>query len=222
MKYKNSYKLSSLALTGALAIGSVAVPTVASAELSSDLSISSMYLWRGQDVSAGNPAVSSSITYDFGNGFSVGTWASSEGASGSYEVDLLATYAGTVGEFGYSLGVADYLYPQDPASLTDSDISEYILSGSYMDFSLTAYINTNQSDNDDYKYYSLDYSLGKVGLHYGMTSVGTSANEYSDINVSYALTDNLSWTISKAMGNLIDANPTMEDPLIMIGYSVPL
>jgi uncharacterized protein (TIGR02001 family) len=222
MKYLNTSKLSSLALTGAVSLGAVAMPTIASAELSSDLSISSMYLWRGQDVSAGNPAVSSSISYDFGNGFSVGTWASSEGASGSYEVDLLASYAGKVGEFGYSIGVADYLYPQNAASLTDSDITEYILSGSYMDFSLTAYINTNQSGNDDYKYYSLDYSMGKVGLHYGMTSVGTSANEYSDINVSYALTDNLTWTVSKAMGNLIDATPTMEDPLIMIGYSVPL
>ena len=222
MKLKKSYKLSSLALTGALTIGAVAMPSVASAELSSDLTISSMYLWRGQDVSANNPAVSSSITYDFGNGFSVGTWASSEGASGSYEIDLLASYAGTVGDFGYSIGAADYLYPQSALSLTDSDISEYILSGSYMDFSITAYINTNQSGNDDYKYYSLDYSMGKIGLHYGMTSVGTSANEYSDINVSYALTDTLSWTVSKAMGNLIDANPTMEDPLVMISYGVPL
>ena len=222
MKRKFFTNSGSLVLGGILALGAAAMPSIASAELSYDLSISSMYLFRGVDLSQNKPAVSSTIEYDFGNGFSAGTWASSEGASGSYEIDLYASYEGTAGDFGYSVGFVDYLYPQDPASLTDSDLSEYILSGSYKDFSLTAYINTNQSANDDYKYYSLDYSMGKIGLHYGMTSVGTSADEYSDINVSYALTDSLSWTVSKAMGNAVDADPTMEDPLVAITYGVPL
>jgi len=222
MKHKYFSRSSSLALTGVLALGTLAVPSIASADLSSDLTISSMYLFRGQDISAGSPAVSSTVSYDFGNGFSAGAWASSEGVSGSYEIDLFVGYEGTVRDFGYSLGYVDYLYPQDPASLTKSDLTEYTLGGSYKDFSVTAYINTDSTASDDYKYYSLDYSLGKIGLHYGMTSVGTSADKYNDINASYALTDNLTWTVSKAMGNLVDATPTMKDPLVMIAYSVPL
>lgn len=222
MKRKLFTNPGSLALSSILALGAAVIPSIASAELSYDLTVSSMYLFRGVDLSQNKPAVSSTVAYDFGNGFSAGTWASSEGVSGSYEIDLYASYEGTAGEFGYSLGFVEYLYPQDPASLTKSDLSEYILGGSYKDFSFTAYINTKQSDNDDYKYYSLDYSMDKIGLHYGMTSVGTSADKYSDINVSYALTDDLSWTVSKAMGNAVDADPTMKDPLVMISYGVPL
>lgn len=222
MSLKTKFKMTTIAVASAMAMGTLAVPTTASAEISYDLALSSMYLWRGQDVSAGNPTVSGSIGYDVGGGFSVGTWVSSEGASGSYELDLYAQYAGKVGDFGYSVGYANYFYPQVAASLTNSDISEYILGVTYADFGFTAYIDTDSTASNGYSYYSFDYSMDKLGFHYGMTNSDISANEYSDFNISYSLTDDLTWTVSKASGNLVDANATMKDPLVVISYNVPL
>ena len=214
-------KLTPVAMATAMAItGMVGVPTIANAGASSDLTISNMYLWRGLDISGG-PEVAGSLGYDFGNGFSVGTWASSE-ATNNLEVDLYGSYAGKVGDFGYSLGAVSYQYPENTASLSNSDSSEYVLGASYKDLSLTAYINTDSTASGNYKYYSLDYSLGKVGLHYGTTTEDNSANKYSDFNVSYAVTDSLTWTVSKATGNKVDANPALKDPLVVLTYSVPL
>lgn len=224
-------KLTPVAMATAMAISTMAAtPGVASAEMSYGLAISNMYFWRGLDISGGQPAVSGNIDYDFGNGFSVGTWASSESSSvsgtstkGNLEVDLYGSYAGTVGDFGYSVGYATYQYPENSASLSDSDVNEYILSASYKDLSLTAYINAdNKSEGDNYKYYSLDYSIGKVGLHVGKSTQDTKASEYTDYNVSYALTDNLTWTLSKATGNKVDGDATLKDPLVVLSYSVPL
>lgn len=221
MNLKKSFKLSSLALATSLAFGAVAMPTTASAgEMSADLAISSMYLWRGLDISGG-PAVSGSINYDFGNGFSVGTWASSE-STANLEVDLYGSYEGSVGDFGYSLGYASYQYPQAPADLSDSDIAEYIVGLSYKDLGFTAYIDTDSDASGSYKYYSLDYEMGKWGLHYGMTSNDDPAAEYTDVNFSYAVTDALTWTVSKASGDKVDADPTLKDPLVVLTYSVPL
>jgi uncharacterized protein (TIGR02001 family) len=206
----------------ALGISTMAMtPSIASAEVSYGLAVSNMYFWRGLDIS-GVPQVSGNIDYDFGNGFSVGTWASSE-SNGNQEVDLYGSYAGSVGDFGYSVGYAAYYYPQNTASLSDSDVTEWIVGLSFKDLSLTAYINAqNESEGDNYKYYSLDYSIGKVGLHYGMSTQDTASKEYTDVNVSYALTDNLTWTISKASGDKVDANPALKDPLVVLSYSVPL
>lgn len=228
MNFKKSFKLSSLALATSLAMGAVAVPTAANAEMSASLAINSMYLWRGQDISGG-PTVSGSIDYDFGNGFSVGTWASTESSAGNMEVDLYGSYAGSVGDFGYSIGYASYQYPEareddgTKIDLGDSDISEYIVGLSYGDFSFTAFIDTEGSDADNYKYYSLDYAMGKWGLHYGISTQDTSEAEYNDVNISYAVTDNLTWTISKASGDATDPADGIEDsPLVVLSYSVPL
>ena len=224
-------------------------PIAAQAEVSADLSISSMYLWRGLDISDGKPVLSSTVQYDHPSGFYVGTWFSNEGTpaystdfaadttgdgtndtSGtidlagtngtSYELDVYAGYNGSVGDFGYSLGYYVYLYPEAAGSIGDSDIKEYMLGASYKDFSLTAYINAESDDFDSYKYYSFGYSFDKISLHYGVTTVD-KGDGYNDISVSYAFNDNLTWTISKASGDAIADNSPQSDPLIMVSYSVP-
>lgn len=239
-------KVNTLLFTGVMATSAlVAIPMDAKAELSSDLTISSMYLWRGLDISDGKPAVSSTVQYDHESGFYVGSWFSSEGMPSkvvdvvdntgtpttdtvdigtngtSYEVDLYLGYDGSVGDFGYSIGYAGYFYPEAVGSISDSDIMEYILGVSYKDLSLTAYVNAEPDDFDEYKYFSLDYSIDKVGLHYAITSVD-KGDGYSDFSISYALTDALSWTLSKASGDAIASDSPQEDPIIMVSYSVPL
>lgn len=195
--------------------------SAAMAEVSADLTISSMYLWRGMDISEGAPAVSSTIQYDDESGFYVGTWMSSEGASGSYEIDAYAGYGTAIGEVGVDVGYALYMYPQVAGDIGDSDIAEYIVGLSYKDLGFTAYVNAEPDDFDDYVYYSLDYSIDKFGLHYGMTDV-KSDNDYTDISVSYAATEELTWTISSASGDGIDNTVDDDGPLVMVSYSVPL
>lgn len=222
-----------------IAVSGLTATTAAQAEMSSDLTISSMYLWRGLDISDGKPAVSSTVQYDHESGFFVGSWFSSEGMPSkiieteggdfvdigtngtSYEVDLYLGYSGSVDDFGYSVGYYMYLYPEAVGSISDSDIKEYMLGASYKDFSFSAYINAESSDFDSYKYYSFDYSIDKVGLHYGLTSVD-KGDGYNDIKISYALTDALTWTLSKASGDAIVSDSPQSDPLIMVSYSVPL
>lgn len=225
-------KLSPLAMATSLAVSVLAVPTFAQAEVSSDLTISSMYLWRGLDISDGKPALSSSIQYGHESGFYAGTWFSSEGltdatgAAGtngnSYEIDAYLGFAKSFGDFGIDVGYAVYMYPEAAGAIGDSDIAEYIVGGSWKDLSLKAFINAEPDDFDDYAYYVIDYSYEKFGLHYGMTDVGTDGGDYSDISVSYAVTDELTWTVSKADGDAIAADSGQDDPLVMVSYSVPL
>ncbi len=240
-------KLSPIALATSLAVSAMAVPTLAQAEVSSDLTISSMYLWRGMDISDGKPALSSTVQYDHESGFYAGAWFSTEGTpsrtvnldlvgvpaavsgsvdmgsnGSSYEIDAYVGYAKSFGDFGVDVGYASYMYPEAVGSISDSDISEYIVGVSFKDLAVTAYINTDPDNFDDYKYYSIDYSYDKFGFHYGMTDVTSAGGDYNDISVSYAVTEEMSWTVSQASGDAIAANTPADDPLVMVSYSVPL
>lgn len=207
------------------------MPAASQAEVSSGLNLSSMYLWRGQDISNAAPAFSGSVDYSHDSGIFLGTWASSEGASGSHEVDLYAGWAGKAGPVDITVGVYEYLYPEavdgttgENLSLSDSDISEYLISLGFADFSFSAYINTEGKDFDDYKYYSLDYSIDKIGLHVGMTDTSVDAANYTDFNVSYALTDAASIIVSMASGDAVGDDPGMlnGDPMVVFSYDIPL
>ena len=209
-----------------------AASPAAMAEVSADLTISSMYLFRGLDLSDGKPALSSTIQYDHANGFYAGTWFSTEGtpatgAAGtgtngeSYELDAYLGYAKSFGDYGIDVGYAVYMYPQAHGAIGDTDLSEYIIGGSWKDLSATVYINSEPDDNDDYTYYSIDYSYNKFGFHYGMTDVSSDA-DYTDISVSYAVTDELTWTVSKAEGDGVPSVGVADEPIVMVSYAVPL
>jgi len=229
MKFSNliKSKVSKVVCTAvlpALTMGALTAP--AQAELSSDLTIASTYLWRGQAISGFHPAMSSTVQYDHSSGLYVGTWFSNEGAMGSYEVDAYAGYGLTIGDISLGLGAAGYYYPQTAGSLVDSDIYEGIVSAGFKDFGVTAYINLETPD--EYTYISADYSIGKVGLHAGYTlaadgdDADTKNENYADVSVSYAFTDTLSWSVSYAIGDGIKEDGGNDDPIVMVSYSVPL
>lgn len=190
--------------------------------VSADLTIASMYLWRGLNVSGTNPAISSTVQYSHASGAYGGSWLSSEGSSGSYEVDLYAGYGGAAGDISYDVSVWGYYYPEKIGSPKSSDIYEAIVSVGFKDYSVTAKINVEPDDFDDYKYFSLDGPVGPLALHLGTTITGTDANNYSDVAVSYNFTENLAWTVSYAFGDAIAEDGPSEDPLVVLTYSVPL
>lgn len=224
---KKSFQLKPLLLSMAVAGAATMsiAPATTHAEVSYSAAVSNMYLWRGQQISEDSGVVSGSIDYAHESGLYAGVWTSSEGAAGSTETDLYGGYAPTFGDVSLNIGYAAYFYPEAGTSSSfDTDegslISEYILGASYKDFSATAFINTEGSDADNYMYLSLDYGMGDFGFHYGMTTSDDSADEYTDINVSYAATDALSFTLSTASGNAIDAQD--QKPKFQITYSLPI
>lgn len=214
MSLKNKFKLSSVALASAMAMGAMTVPSIASAEVDYNAAVSSMYLWRGLDVSQG-PAVSGGIDYSHDSGLYASAWASSgftgdPAVGGGYELDLFVGYAGEVAGVGYDISVWDIDYPQ---VVNGESGTEVALGLSYADFSF-GYV----SGEDDYEYMTLGYSYDKFGITYGTSDDGAGA-EYSHIDLSYAATDALSFTVSKASD---DTAGVPEEMLISVSYSLPI
>ena len=215
---KKTLQLKPLLLSMAVAASAAATvaPSVAQAEVSYNAAVSNFYLWRGQDISNGQAAVSGGADYSHDSGVYAGVWASSEDAGS--EFDLYAGYGFSNGDFGINLAYWAYLYPSDGTESTfsyddGSFLSEYEITASYKDFSLTAMIDTEETDN---KYYVANYGVGDFGLTLGMYDFANDT-EYTHYGVSYAATDALSLAVSKAQGDaLTDA---AEKPLINVSYS---
>ena len=89
-----------------------AMPLMASAQLSGNLSLTTNYKYRGQDqdvskVKAFKPAVQGGLDYAFGeSGWYVGNWNSSVDwlPGNSIEMDLYGGYNGSVGDFTFGIG----------------------------------------------------------------------------------------------------------------------
>jgi len=105
--------------TLALAFAAVAVPGLASAQLTANVSLTSNYKFRGQDqdvnrIKAVNPAIQGGFDYSFGDsGFYVGNWNSSvDWLSGnSIEADFYGGYKFKAGEMDLDVGALTYVYP---------------------------------------------------------------------------------------------------------------
>ena len=221
MKLTNKFKLSSVALASAMAMGTMAVPSMASAEVGYNAAVSSMYLWRGQDVSNG-AVMSGGIDYSHDSGFYASGWASTgivggaivaESDSGNgYELDIILGYAGEVAGVGYDISYWEIDYPQTFAEA----FNEVSLGLSYEDFSVSYTTNTDSAV--DYDYITLGYSYDKFGITYGMSDAG-AGSEYSHVDLSYAATDALSFTLSNPSD---DGAGVAEEMLISVSYSLPI
>ncbi len=112
--------------TLALAFAAVAVPGLASAQLTANVSLTSNYKFRGQDqdvnrIKAVNPAIQGGFDYSFGDsGFYVGNWNSSvDWLSGnSIEVDFYGGYKFKAGEVDLDVGALTYVYPGNTSGNT--------------------------------------------------------------------------------------------------------
>ena len=226
-------KLSPIALATSMFVAGLAAPTMANAEMSASASVANFYLWRGLDVSAGSAQVSGSLDYSHESGAYAGVWASSvwndaaNGRAGS-ETDLYIGYAGEAGDFSYDVSIWEYLYQSandlnGPAdSYSDSDLSEFVLGLGYADAGLTVYFGNDAAGGDDYEYVTLDYTVGKYNVLYGTwMSDGTDADD-SHLTVSYAATDNFTFTVTKGMQDDEATSIYDENFLFHISYSLPI
>ena len=207
----------SLSLLGA----GLTAPTVASAELSANLDLANMYLWRGTNLTPDGPAISGGLEYGHESGLYAGVWTINE--TGGHETDLYVGFGGEAGGFSYDVSYWAYLYPEDGTApndgLGDTYLSDIVLSGGMGDFTVTLYIAEETQGAPDAMYYTFDYTIGSVNLLYGGWDNDAPNSEYSHVQVSYSYSDNLTFAVSVASD---DGAGVEEDPLFLVSYSVPL
>lgn len=221
MNLKNKFKLSSIALASAMAMGAMTMPTVASAEVSSSATLSSMYLWRGQDVSGGVPALSGDISYSHSSGVYAFGWMSSESAYNT-EVDLGFGYAGKVGPLEYDVSYYKFWYPEKDTTTKGESFgdagAEVVVALTFSPVTVKAYLDAK--DENDGSYYTVSGSVGPVDLLYGISDSKTANSDYTHVDVTYNATDALAFTVSKGSGDGLGLG--QEDPLFMMSYSLPI
>jgi uncharacterized protein (TIGR02001 family) len=103
-------KMTNSLILGSVLAASTLVSGAAFAELTTNVGVTSNYLWRGVTQSADLSAISGGIDYSHESGFYAGTWTSSL-ASGQYELDLYAGFSGEASSVSYDVGLIQYMYP---------------------------------------------------------------------------------------------------------------
>ncbi|TMP00049.1 hypothetical protein CWC14_03605 [Pseudoalteromonas sp. S3260] len=174
LKLQKTILISALALTGMAS-------TTAFAEVTANAAATSNYLWRGQEQTGGDAAVSGGIDYANESGFYAGTWASNASWADemTYELDLYAGFGGAINEnVSYDVGYIYYAYP-DAASGADADFSEVYGSISVQGFTFGAAVlatsaaNGDGTDFGDSLYLNAEYSFAvgsngtEMALHIG-------------------------------------------------------
>lgn len=183
-----------VSLLSAGVIGAVAVPSVASAETTANVSVVSNYIFRGASQTGGAAAVQGGLDYAAESGLYAGGWASTIdfGDEASYELDLYAGFAGEVEGIGYDVGYILYAYPD---SQTNIDFGEVYgeLSFSMFAAGLAYTVHSENQDalfdaGDIYYYVSAgvpladDFSLGLTAGYYDFDADGDPGFE----DASYA------------------------------------
>ncbi|WP_419812189.1 TorF family putative porin [Bacterioplanoides sp.] len=227
-------------LTQAIALAGVmaaAVPAVqAEVEVSASAAVSNMYLWRGQDLGQGVPAVSGDLTVSTGGAYA-GVWTSSGDSALGQEYDLFAGFGGEAGDFSYDVSVWSYVYSGASEEIdggniarTDSrgntfDATDLIISGAYGPVSASYYYVL--AGDEDYSYATLggEYEQFSATLGVAMHSEDDSA-EYTHLDLSYAYNDNISFTLSKIIDQDADLDDGEEgfdeDVKVVVSYSLPI
>jgi uncharacterized protein (TIGR02001 family) len=142
--------LLSLAVASTLAISAPAFAQTAPAPapapaptpehtFSGNIGVASSYIYRGLNQSDYKPAIQMGLDYSHASGFYLGAWGSSIRwlkdfgvSSGNAEIDLYGGYKGSVGDFGYDVGVLHYQYTgSPPAGGVNPDTTEIYVAGTY-------------------------------------------------------------------------------------------
>ena len=196
MKTFNKTLIAAATLT---TFGLAAAP--AAVALDASASVATSYLWRGLDLGNGDAALAVDLSDSMG-AVSYGLWVSSGDAAMGTEYDIYASYAGSVGEIGYSLGYASYNYPAQEVGFDDA--AEYIYGLSYGPASVTVY----DEKGGEGEYTVFGYEAGAYSFAYGDHEV----DDLQHFDVSYAVNDSLSVTVSK----MDDADTT-----VVASYTLP-
>jgi len=245
-----------------LATQTVSAKEFAGGEISGSAAVSNIYLFRGIDQSYlltgsgdGPGAISGDITYS-NSGAYMGVWATS-GLSGTNETDVYLGY-GIELDSGLSvdLNVTSYVYSGNdkPAGMVDTDYiasyggsydqigdySEVILTLGYAteDYGVSFQYADNVAGWNGYTYLAISAESGDFSATLGLNDpdepVGqTFDNDTGHLDITYAYSDNLSFTVSKIISAddeiLVDVDAETsstsyidDDALFVVTYSLPI
>ena len=225
-----------IALAGVMT--AAAVPAVqAEVEVSASAAVANMYLWRGQDLGQGVPAVSGDLTASANGGYA-GVWTSSGDSALGQEYDLFAGFGGEAGDLSYDVSVWSYVYSgasegadaDGNYTRTDSrgntfDATDLIVSVGYGPVSASYYYVL--AGDEDYSYATLggEYDKFSATLGMAMHSEDDSA-EYTHLDLGYAYNDNIAFTLSKIIdqdADLDDGESGLDEDLkVVVSYSLPI
>lgn len=202
-------------------------------EVAASAAVANMYLWRGQDLGNGDPAVSGDIKVTE-SGFHTGLWGSSGDATYGTEYDVWAGYGGAAGDFRYDLTFWNYIYPSDTTLDDDNDgfadLSEAVLTLGFGPVTFMYYDNIAGAPN--YYYYTLGATFGAfsglIGYSINEDAVvsefdgSTDDSDYTHIDVSYAYNENLAFTLSQVIDEGPDNDQVDDDLKFVVKYSLPI
>lgn len=206
-----------------LAAGAIIPTAQAEVEVSAEVGVSSMYLWRGYDL-GGGAALWGDLSASM-NGFYAGIWTSSGDEEMGTEYDLYLGYATDIGDFGFDIGYATYVYPQDKSDdkkyVSPGKLAEAYLGMSYGPASLTYFKNIARHSDDkealkDYWYAVADVDVGDFNIAYGQHET-----KVSHVDLTYSYNENLSFTLSKIVNKGRDKG-TADEPKDNVNFLVSL
>jgi uncharacterized protein (TIGR02001 family) len=103
----------------------VLAPSLALADVSANLALTTKYKFRGQDQSDTEKAVLPAVQGGFdwtADGFYLGNWNSSVGFLGGTEMDFYGGYRGEAAGLSYDVGLLYYYYPGTDSSANTTEI----------------------------------------------------------------------------------------------------
>jgi len=195
-----------------LAILAMAGFTLAQAQVTGNLGLTSDYRFRGISQSQNAPAVQGGVDYNHSSGFYIGNWNSSVSSSvytngSGVESDLYAGYKKDVYKgITIDIGSYNYFYPRATSAGTGSNFDTYeafagvgykdLVSAKYSQTLGNGYFGTTNAQNT--RYFQADAAIPVVGklsavAHAGHTQVANhNSLGYSDYNagLSYVLPQN--------------------------------
>ncbi len=205
-------KMKKLAL--ACGVAMLGLSSVAAAEVSTNIGVTSNYIWRGMTQSGNSTAFSGGLDWENASGFYAGTWISE--AWTDYEMDLYGGYNGSFGDIGYGVGLVYYTYTGDE----DANFLELALSGSFqmlsfgLDYTLSSEVNDTTAaeqyiDGDMHYYIGASFDLPEdfsVGATVGQYAFEDDSVGGADFDFTYYKID-----LTKSAGDFGDVTLSVSD-----------
>lgn len=216
--------------------------------LSANVGLYSQYVFRGLAQTNEEPALQGGFDYAHASGFYLGVWGSniswlkenvttsSTSVAGSYtsggslELDFYGGYKGSVGDFGYDIGLLQYYYPGDVTGTNiKANTLEGYVGGSWKWFSVK-YSHALSSDvfgvkdarGTSYLDLSASFPIGDSGLtagaHYGIQKYTgrDSRNTNSDSNDNLFSYEDWKVSLTYDMGK---ASKTFDGMTVGVAYT---
>ncbi|MBL4721302.1 MAG: hypothetical protein JKY20_09255 [Alphaproteobacteria bacterium] len=192
-------------------------------DFSANVSLYSDYIYRGISQTFEEPSIQGGADWSHDSGFYAGAWASNvdfnDGDQAHIEIDVYAGYGGSIGNFGYDIGILQYLYPGASSSLS-YDFWEVTPSISY-DFGVASvgasisYTPDNFGGSDEAFFYQATI---EAPLPKGFTISANIGRWNIEDNATFALPDYTTWGVGLNYG-LGSLNSKLEAFSIGVDYT---